>query len=142
MKLSCPHCNAINRIPKERLNDNPKCGQCKQAIFNNRVLELNQGNLVATINKNEIPVLVDCWAPWCGPCRNFAPVFEQAAKDYEPNIRLAKLNTQDHQAIAGQWNIRSIPTLLLYKNGLEIDRVSGAMSKQQLHHWLSSHNIV
>ena len=142
MKLSCPNCNAINRIPQERLNDNPKCGQCKQAIFNNRVLELNQGNLVATINKNEIPVLVDCWAPWCGPCRNFAPVFEQAAKDYEPNIRLAKLNTQDHQAIAGQWNIRSIPTLLLYKNGLEIDRVSGAMSKQQLHQWLSSHNIV
>ena len=142
MKLSCPNCNAINRIPHERLNDNPKCGQCKQAIFNNRVLELNQGNLVATINKNEIPVLVDCWAPWCGPCRNFAPVFEQAAKDYEPNIRLAKLNTQDHQAIAGQWNIRSIPTLLLYKNGLEIDRVSGAMSKQQLHQWLSSHNIV
>lgn len=142
MKLSCPNCNAINRIPQERLNDNPKCGQCKQAIFNNRVLELNQGNLVATINKNEIPVLVDCWAPWCGPCRNFAPVFEQAAKDYEPNIRLAKLNTQDHQAIAGQWNIRSIPTLLLYKNGLEVDRVSGAMSKQQLHQWLSSHNIV
>ena len=142
MKLSCPNCNAINRIPKERLNDNPKCGQCKQVIFNNRVLELNQGNLVATINKNEIPVLVDCWAPWCGPCRNFAPVFEQAAMDYEPNIRLAKLNTQDHQAIAGQWNIRSIPTLLLYKNGLEIDRVSGAMSKQQLHQWLSSHNIV
>ena len=101
MKLSCPHCNAINRIPKERLNDNPKCGQCKKAIFNNRVLELNQGNLVATINKNEMPVLVDCWAPWCGPCRNFAPVFEQAAKDYEPNILLAKLNTQDHQAIAG-----------------------------------------
>ena len=142
MKLSCPNCNAINRIPQERLNDNPKCGQCKQAIFNNRVLELNQGNLVATINKNEIPVLVDCWAPWCGPCRNFAPIFEQAAKDYEPNIRLAKLNTQDHQAIAGQWDIRSIPTLLLYKNGLEIDRVSGAMSKQQLHQWLSSHNIV
>ena len=142
MKLSCPNCNAINRIPKERLNDNPKCGQCKQVIFNNRVLELNQGNLVATINKNEIPVLVDCWAPWCGPCRNFAPVFEQAAMDYEPNIRLAKLNTQDHQAIAGQWNIRSIPTLLLYKNGLEVDRVSGAMSKQQLHQWLSSHNIV
>ena len=102
-------------------------------------MELTAANVAATLNHNQIPVLVDCWAPWCGPCRNFAPIFEQAAQDFEPSLRLAKLNTEEHNRVASRWNIRSIPTLLLFKGGKEIARVSGALSRQQLQQWVAQH---
>jgi len=105
-------------------------------------MELTPANVAVTLNHNQIPVLVDCWAPWCGPCRNFAPIFEQAAKQFEPNLRLAKLNTEEHQRVAGRWNIRSIPTLLLFEGGKEVDRVSGALSMQQLQAWLKSNKVI
>ncbi len=135
-QINCPHCFATNRLPMDRLGDNPNCGRCKQPLFIGKPLELNLDNLASTIEKNDIPVLVDCWAPWCGPCQSFAPVFEQAAAQMEPHIRLAKLNTEAVPAIAQEWGIRSIPTLILFKGGREIQRVSGAMPIPQLKQWV------
>lgn len=105
-------------------------------------MELKENNSLATLNNNDIPVLVDCWAPWCGPCRNFAPVFEQAAKELEPAIRLAKLNTDDEQVIAARWHIQSIPTLILFNGGREIQRTSGAMTLTILKQWLQHTGVI
>lgn len=138
--ISCPACSSTNRIPSDRLSDRPKCGKCKKLLFTGNVIELTTANVATTLNHNQIPVLIDCWAPWCGPCRNFAPIFEQAAHQLEPKFRLAKLNTEEHQSLAGRWNIRSIPTLILFKGGKELDRVSGALSLPQLHQWLGKQN--
>jgi thioredoxin 2 len=135
-QINCPHCFATNRLPMDRLSDNPNCGRCKQPLFIGKPLELNLDNLASTIEKNDIPVLVDCWAPWCGPCQSFAPVFEQAAAQMEPHIRLAKLNTEAVPVIAQEWGIRSIPTLILFKGGREVQRVSGALPIPQLKQWV------
>jgi thioredoxin 2 len=139
--VTCPKCSAKNRLPSDRLGDGPKCGKCKAPIFAGKPVELSSANVVAVLNHNEIPVLVDCWAPWCGPCKSFAPVFEQAARELEPRVRLAKLNTEDQQSIAGRWQIRSIPTLILFKAGKEVARQSGAMPLGQLKQWLSQHGV-
>lgn len=135
--ISCPTCASTNRIPSDRLTDKPKCGKCKKNLFLGKPIELTAANVATTLNHNHIPVLVDCWAPWCGPCRNFAPIFEQAALELEPHFRLAKLNTEEHQSVAGRWNIRSIPTLILFNQGKEVKRVSGAMTLPQLRQWLN-----
>lgn len=139
--VTCPKCNATNRIPTERLVDQPKCGKCKKILFSGSPLELTSANVAAVLNHNELPVLVDCWAPWCGPCKNFAPVFEQAARELEPRIRLAKLNTETQQQVAGRWRIQSIPTLLLFREGKEVARLSGAVPLVQLKQWLSQHGV-
>ena len=101
-------------------------------------MTLTGQNLNATLVNNDIPVIVDCWAPWCGPCKSFAPTFEKAAKELEPHFRLAKLNTEKEQRVAQKWNIRSIPTLILLKNGKEVKRSSGAMNLAQLKAWANS----
>jgi len=141
LNLSCPHCNVTNRIPADRLGDGPKCGKCKQPVFNGKAQELSAANVSSALNRNDIPVLVDCWATWCGPCQQFAPIFEQAAKEFEPNIRLAKLNTEAEQGIAGQWQIRSIPTLILFRQGKEVARMSGALPLPQLKQWLQQQGV-
>ncbi len=128
----CTACGSTNRIPTARLDDNPTCGKCKAPLFQAKVIELNAANISATIRNNDLPVVVDCWAPWCGPCRSFAPTFEQAAREMEPHFRFAKLNTEQEQQIAGQWNIRSIPTLIVFKDGKEATRISGALPLNQL----------
>ncbi len=136
INISCPKCSATNRLPNDRLADGPTCGKCKKQLFTGKAVVLTAANVASTLNHNEIPVLVDCWAPWCGPCKSFAPIFEQAAKEFEPRLRLAKLNTEEQQQIAGRWNIRSIPTLILFKQGKEVARQAGAMSMPQLKQWL------
>ncbi|WP_261842966.1 thioredoxin TrxC [Aliamphritea ceti] len=141
MNISCPHCNVINRIPEERLQDKPNCGKCKQAIFNGKPVDLTAANYNQQIIKNELPVLVDCWASWCGPCQQFAPIFDQAAQNFEPQLRLVKLDTETEQNIAAQLQIRSIPTLILFKNGKEAARMSGAMPLGQLQQWLRQQGI-
>lgn len=141
INATCGHCNIKNRLPAERLGDKPKCGKCKALVFGGNVIELNSGNSASLLTHNDLPVLVDCWAPWCGPCKSFAPVFEQAAKELEPKLRLAKLNTEQEQAIAGRWQIRSIPTLILFKNGKESARMSGATSLANLKQWLAQQGI-
>ena len=135
--ISCPKCTTTNRLPSNRLTDNPNCGKCKTKLFIGKPIELTAANVASTLNNNQIPVLVDCWAPWCGPCRNFAPIFEQAAKEFEPQYRLAKLNTEDEQNLAGRWQIRSIPTLILFIDGKEKARTSGALSLTQLKQWVA-----
>ena len=140
--ISCPNCGATNRVPTERLADSPKCAKCKTPLFQAKPLELTAANVATVLHHNQIPVLVDCWAPWCGPCRSFAPTFEKAAKEFEPKLRLAKLNTEDQQQVASRWQIRSIPTLILFKTGTELARVSGAMSGVQLKQWLLQNRVL
>lgn len=139
--ISCAHCGAGNRLPQDRLQENPRCGRCKTPLFEGKPLELNAANSAALTGSAALPLLVDCWAPWCGPCRSFAPVFEQAAQLYEPRLRLGKLNTEQEPGLAGQWQIRSIPTLILFRDGREQQRVSGALSMQQLQQWLTQAGI-
>ena len=138
LHIVCPHCDGINRVPAGKLTENPACGKCKQKLFNSNPLELNSSNFQTHISRNDIPVLVDFWAPWCGPCRMMAPAFVQAAAQLEPGMRLAKLNTEESQQIGAQYNIRSIPTLALFKGGREIARQAGAMDAKSIVRWANS----
>ncbi len=138
INLVCPSCGVTNRIPADRTGDDAKCGKCHTPLFNGHPTELTTANFAKHISRNDIPVLVDFWAPWCGPCRMMAPAFEQAAGQMEPNVRSAKLNTEDHQMIGGQYGIRSIPTMALFKGGKEIGRISGAMGAADIVRWVNS----
>jgi len=138
--ISCPTCQSTNRLPSNRLKDNPKCGKCKSALFIGKSQKLTSANVAVVLNHNEIPVVVDCWAPWCGPCKSFSPIFEKTAKELEPQFRFVKLNTEEQTQVATRWQIRSIPTLILFRGGKEIARISGALSQSQLKQWLSENS--
>jgi len=136
--IVCPHCQATNRIDSSRLAEQPKCGKCHQPLFNAQPLELTAATFAKHISRNEVPVVVDFWAPWCGPCKMMAPQFSQAAGRLEPRFRLAKVNTEVEQGIAAQYQIRSIPTLVVFKNGREVARQPGAMGAEDIVRWVSS----
>ena len=138
LHVVCPDCSSTNNIPVDRLADNPGCGKCKQRLFKSHPLDLDSSNFHKHIADNQIPVVVDFWASWCGPCKMMAPVFEQAASRLEPNLRLAKVNTETEQGLALQFNIRSIPTTIIFKNGTEVARQSGTMDLSGLINWVKS----
>ena len=134
----CPGCLTTNRVPLDKLASGGVCGKCGKPLFNKKPIELTSGNFNKIIANNELPVMVDFWAPWCGPCKMMAPVFEQAAQQLEPDMLLAKLNTENEQSIAARYGIRSIPTIAIFRGGRVVAQQAGAMDLRSLTNWANA----
>lgn len=136
--VACPACNTLNRAPREKLaaGGGGKCGHCGAALFEGHPVALTAQSFEAHASKSDIPLLVDFWAPWCGPCKAMAPQFEKAAGHLEPAVRVAKVNTDEEQALAARFGIQGIPTMILMKHGKEIARQSGAMNASGIESWV------
>jgi thioredoxin 2 len=135
MLIVCPHCNATNRVPDARLSDDPVCGRCDRALLDGQPVSLSDANFDAVVGKTELPVVVDFWAPWCGPCLMMAPQFEQAALQLKGRALFAKVNSDNSPRTAARYAIRSIPTMLLFGRGKELKRLSGALQSAQILRW-------
>ena len=135
-RIVCPHCQVTNQLPEDRLSDGPHCGKCREALFGAGPAELAADAFERHLARNDIPLLIDFWAPWCGPCHAMAPAFVEASAQLEPRVRLAKVNTDEQQAIGARYGIRSIPTMILFRGGEEVARHSGAMMTRDIVAWV------
>ena len=137
--VACPTDASLNRVPRAKLDRNPKCGRCHNLLFQGKAVELNAANFDSHTLKSDLPIVIDFWAEWCGPCRMMTPNFEKAVPLLEPRVRLGKLDTEAEPAIAGRYGIRSIPTLIAFRKGREIARQAGALPLPQLMQWITTH---
>ncbi|MDF2154530.1 thioredoxin TrxC [Vibrio sp. CAU 1672] len=135
-KTRCPSCGGLNRVPTARVSESATCGKCKNALFDGAPVEGTQENL-SSLLESDIPVVIDFWAPWCNPCVGFAPVFSDVAKEHEGKLRFIKINTETEQQLAAQFGIRSIPTVMVFKQGQRVDTINGALPKNQFNQWLN-----
>jgi thioredoxin 2 len=137
----CPQCQRTNRVPSAKLEAGPRCGGCHTPLFSQQPLPLGEAAFEAHLKNDDLPLVVDFWAPWCGPCRMMAPQFEAAARRLEPRVRLVKVNTDEAQQLSARYNIRSIPTLMIFRNGQEVARQAGAMSTDAILSWVKSNGL-
>ena len=139
MKTICPHCGEVNNVPKKDSYKKANCGKCKNSLLQNNVIELTESNFDEVLVNSDLPVIVDFWAPWCGPCKMMAPTFKSVALDYPIKAIFAKVNTENEQNLGVKFGIRSIPTIVVFKNGVEVQRVSGALDENSLKQLVNSH---